>query len=58
MNRAQPRLRHRVGNAPRVPMISPRLAEITLASELAHGQHEFEHEETPADYAHPPELTS
>jgi len=40
------------------PMISPRLAEITLASELAHGQHEFEHEETPADYAHPPELTS
>jgi hypothetical protein len=43
--------------ARRFPMISPRLAEVTLSREHGHGHgHEFEHEEKPADYAHPPEL--
>jgi hypothetical protein len=43
--------------ARRFPMVSPRLAEVTLAQEHAHGEgHEFEHEEKPGDYAHPPEL--
>jgi hypothetical protein len=39
------------------PMISPRLAEVTLDRERAHGHlaAEFEHEETLADYV-PPEL--
>jgi hypothetical protein len=32
------------------PMVSPRLAEITLESERGHGQAEFEHDESPTDY--------
>lgn len=43
--------------ARRFPMVSPRLAEITLAIETEHGHgHEFGHEEREADYAHPREL--
>lgn len=43
--------------ARRFPMVSPRLAEIALAREREHGYgHEFEHDEKPGDYAHPPEL--
>jgi hypothetical protein len=43
--------------ARRYPMISPRLAEITLAIERHHGHGgEFEHEEKESDYAHPKEL--
>ena len=39
------------------PMISPRLALITLERERGHGHgHEFEHEEPSQDYALPPEL--
>ncbi|MBL8989252.1 MAG: hypothetical protein JNJ80_23455 [Gemmatimonadetes bacterium] len=39
------------------PMISPRLAEITLGLEAQHGHgHEFDHDEKPSDYAHPKEL--
>ena len=39
------------------PMVSPRLAMITLQIERAHGHgHEFGHEEKPTDYALPPEL--
>ena len=39
----------------RFPMVSPRLAEITLAKESEHGD-EFDHDERPVDYAHPKEL--
>jgi hypothetical protein len=44
--------------ARRFPMISPRLAEITLAKETHHldEPQEFEHEEGRGDYAHPREL--
>lgn len=42
--------------ARRFPMVSPRLAEITLSKELIHGEHGFEHEERPEDFAHPKEL--
>jgi hypothetical protein len=44
--------------ARRFPMVSPRLAEITLGREVHHVEevHEFEHDEKPSDYAHPPEL--
>jgi hypothetical protein len=42
--------------ARRYPMISPRLAEITLAKEMGHGEGDLEHEERPEDYAHPKEL--
>ena len=39
------------------PMVSPRLALITLDRERAHGHgHEFEHEETSKDYALPSEM--
>jgi Ni/Fe-hydrogenase subunit HybB-like protein len=39
------------------PMLSPRLALITLERERGHGHgHEFEHEETSKDYAMPSEL--
>ncbi|MGQ0703063.1 MAG: hypothetical protein ACT4PM_08035 [Gemmatimonadales bacterium] len=39
------------------PMISPRLATITLAQERKHGhEDEFLHEEKPKDFAMPPEL--
>jgi len=42
--------------ARRFPMISPRLAEITLGREVHHEASEFEHDEKPKDYAHPKEL--
>jgi hypothetical protein len=43
----------------RFPMVSPRLAEITLMLEAQHGEgHEFEHEEREGDYAHPKELST
>jgi hypothetical protein len=43
--------------ARRFPMVSPRLAEITLFAEAGHGEgHEFGHEEREGDYAHPKEL--
>ncbi len=39
------------------PMVSPRLATITLADERKHGHsQDFFHDEKPADYAMPPEL--
>ena len=39
------------------PMVSPRLAMLTLQQERGHGHgHEFGHEEKAADYALPPEL--
>jgi len=39
------------------PMLSPRLAVVTLTNERSHGHgHEFGHEETPQDYALPKEL--
>jgi len=41
----------------RFPMVSPRLAEITLWKEAEHGhESEFEHDEKAKDYAHPKEL--
>jgi len=42
--------------ARRFPMISPRLAEITIGREVHHEASEFEHDEKPKDYAHPKEL--
>jgi hypothetical protein len=44
--------------ARRFPMVSPRLAEITLGREVHHltTSEEFEHEERDSDYAHPKEL--
>jgi hypothetical protein len=46
--------------ARRYPMISPRLAEITLGRELHHleASPEYDHEERPSDFAHPKELES
>src|SRR5262249_40545151 len=44
--------------ARRFPMISPRLAEITLGRELHHleASPEYDHEEKASDFAHPKEL--
>ena len=43
--------------ARRFPMVSPRLAEITLTAESGHGEGaEFGHDEREGDYAHPKEL--
>lgn len=45
--------------ARRYPMVSPRLAGVTLALEAEHGHgHEFEHDERESDYAHPKELNA
>jgi hypothetical protein len=46
--------------ARRYPMISPRLAEITLGRELHHleASPEYDHEEKASDFAHPKELES
>ena len=39
------------------PMVSPRLATITLTDERKHGHdHEFLHDEKPSDFAAPTEL--
>jgi hypothetical protein len=45
--------------ARRFPMVSPRLAVLTLTLEAEQGHgHEFSHEESAADYAHPKELNA